>query len=285
MHTITSQHNHKCLFPSLCLLLHIAGLSKQILPSGHESTMKAVTIFVISLSRATSLIPSSYLASTARSPPIQPVAAQLPRTKNIVEIEQLPHLYGSVDSEETITNLWTERNIDELADNRGVVISFSTLGPGFRAVARAKHDESMILGYVEGFVRPAGEVLHLDKMEVFQKMVDKVKAQVPGSLDFGGVSFAIGLLMGYTCLLHGQEKGCRIAEFLAIDDEEFQHKRLVRYYKRVGFKVVKYVGDDVRDIPARLVWGGAGTLMKEDIVVLMEKWAKTLALIKSRTET
>jgi hypothetical protein len=142
----------------------------------------------------------------------------------------------------------------------------------------------MILGYVEGFVRPAGQILHLDKMQVFQPVVERVKAQVPNSLDFGGVSFGIGLLMGYKCLLHGKEKGCQIAEFLAIDDREFQHKRLVRYYKRVGFKVVKYVGEDVRDIPDRLVWGGCGTLMKEEISILVDKWVKTLELMKSRTE-
>ena len=82
-----------------------------------------------------------------------------------------------------------------------------------------------------------------------------------------------------------QEKGCSIAEFLAIDDEEFQHKRLVRYYRRVGFKVVKYVGDDVQNIPDRLIWGGCGTLMKEDVDVLIQKWANTLALMKERTSS
>ena len=151
-------------------------------------------------------------------------------------------------------------------------------------MARARHDESLIVGYVEGFVRPAGQILHLDKMQVFQPVVDKVKAQVPNSLDFGGVSFGIGLLMGYKCLLHATEKGCSMAEFLAIDDREFQHKRLVRYYRRVGFKVVKYVGEDVRDIPDRLVWGGCGTLMKEDVSVLLDKWTRTMELMKARTE-
>lgn len=179
---------------------------------------------------------------------------------------------------------WTTQDIDDFADSRGVIISFTTLGPGYRAVARAKHDESMILGYVEGFLRPSGNILHLDKMQVFKPMTEKVKRQVPGSLDFGGVSFGLGLLMGYKCLLHGKENGRSVAEFLAIDDEDFQHKRLVRYYKRVGFQVVKYVGEDFRDIPDRLIWGGCGTLMKEDIYVLMNKWVKLLDLMRSRTE-
>jgi hypothetical protein len=181
--------------------------------------------------------------------------------------------------------LWTANEVEQYAEERGVVISFTTFGPGYRAVARAKHDESMILGYVEGFVRPVGQILHLDKMEVFKPMVERVKRQKPDSLDFGGISFGLGLLMGYTCLLHGKEKGCDVAEFLAIDDEEFQHKRLVRYYTRVGFRVVRYVGEDITNVPDRLVWGGCGTLMKEDIDVLLRKWANLLELMKTRTKT
>lgn len=161
-------------------------------------------------------------------------------------------------------------------------MSFTTMGPGYRAVARAKHDEELILGYVEGFLRPGGAILHLDKMEVFKPVVKKAKQQRPELFDFGGVSFGIGLVMGYRCLLHGQQNGCKAAEFLAIDDEEFQHKRLVRYYRRVGFQVIKYVGEDFMDIPDRLVWGGCGTLMREDIDVLIRKWADLIALMKER---
>lgn len=46
----------------------------------------------------------------------------------------------------------------------------------------------------------------------------------------------------------------------------------MRYYTLFGFKVVKYVGDDIQDIPARLVWGGCGTLMEADIDGLLERW-------------
>jgi len=74
----------------------------------------------------------------------------------------------------------------------------------------------------------------------------------------------------------GLEKGCTVAEFLAIDDEDFQHRRLVRYYSRSGFQVVKYVGDDFQDIPARMVWGGCGTLMKANILELLPFWTTLL---------
>jgi hypothetical protein len=114
--------------------------------------------------------------------------------------------------------LWSIEELEEQALKSGIVISFTTLGPGYRAVARAKHNETLIMGYVEGFVRPSGDILHLDKMEVFKKMVKRARNEEP-TMDFGGVSQAVGLILGYKCLFHGIEKGCRTAEFLAIDDE------------------------------------------------------------------
>eukprot|EP00527_Entomoneis_sp_CCMP2396_P005675 CAMPEP_0198149294 /NCGR_PEP_ID=MMETSP1443-20131203/45908_1 /TAXON_ID=186043 /ORGANISM="Entomoneis sp., Strain CCMP2396" /LENGTH=213 /DNA_ID=CAMNT_0043814281 /DNA_START=111 /DNA_END=749 /DNA_ORIENTATION=+ len=100
--------------------------------------------------------------------------------------------------------VWTMDDLDAFALSEGIELSKSTLGPGFRTVARSAQNSSRILGYGEGFVRPAGDILHLDKMEVFQKMVDAVKAENP---DFrgGGTTFGVGLLFGYQCLLHGSE--------------------------------------------------------------------------------
>ena len=178
----------------------------------------------------------------------------------------------------------TSEEIIKYGEDVGVKISLSTLGPGYRAVARAVHDEEQIIGYVEGFLRPGGRILHLDKMEVWKKAVDRARKENPEGFKNGGNVFGIGLLLGYLCLLHGKENGCVDAEFLAIDDEEYQHKRLVRYYRNSGFKVIKYVGEDIGDIPDRLVWGGCGTLMREKVDVLLEKWTKNLFQRRSDEE-
>jgi hypothetical protein len=77
------------------------------------------------------------------------------------------------------------------------------MGPGFRTIARSTHNSSAILGYGEGFVRPSGNILHLDKMEVFQKMVQQVREDNP-NFRGGGTTFGVGLLFGYQCLLHGR---------------------------------------------------------------------------------
>lgn len=222
------------------------------------------------------------------------------------------------DSTTNNNDLWTLQDLEEYAAQEGVMLSLTTLGPGYRSVARTKrlngnsngdeieHDQ-LVLGYVEGFQRPAGTILHLDKMEVFQPILQRARRQFAASqsskrqdgcgsggadgdsgndstLYLGGISFGVGLLMGYQCLLHGRQRGCTTAEFLAIDDAPQQHRRLVRYYQRVGFQVIRYVGGDWKDVPDRLVWGGCGTLMREELDVLMPKWSRLLTLMRNRSK-
>jgi hypothetical protein len=165
----------------------------------------------------------------------------------------------------------------DYASKEGVVLSLTTLGPGYRALVRAKYNTTQILGYCEGFLRPGGEVLHVDKMEVFRKMVLRAKEENGKEFRGGGTVFGVGLLLGFICLLYAKEKGYSVAEFLAIDDEEKQHRKLVNYYAKTGFKVIKYVGDSLQDIPDRMVWGGCGTLMRADIVELLENWSRLLS--------
>ena len=173
-------------------------------------------------------------------------------------------------------SIWTETELLDFASQQGVVLTLSTLGPGYRAIARAKHDDSQILGYVEGFLRPGGTIVHLDKMQVFRKMVLQARKDNPEEFKQGGTLFGVGLLLGYICLLYGRDNGYTVGEFLAIDDEEEQHRKLVQFYKRSGFEIIKYVGDDFQDIPDRMIWGGCGTLMRQDIDVLLQRWTQLL---------
>jgi len=180
-------------------------------------------------------------------------------------------------------SLWSEDDLKRFADAEGVTLSLSTLGPGYRAVARAKHNTTMIIGYVEGFIRPTGALLHLDKMEVFNKIVQRCREENPVFCG-GGTTLGVGLLLGYLCLLHGQRNDCQYAEFLAIYDEDFQHKRLVRYYKAAGFRNVKYVGDALQDVPDRIVWGGCGTLLRAEVKELLGFWTGLMVRSQQRRQ-
>jgi hypothetical protein len=173
--------------------------------------------------------------------------------------------------------------ITDFASRNGVVLKFTTVGPGYRCVAASRVDPGNVLGYVEGFVRPGRRILHADKMEIFGGGVGAAR-RAGGEFDGGGTFLGPGLLIAYVCCLHGRDCGCTTAEFLAIDDAEFQHKRLVRYYKMAGFREVRYVGEELRDIPDRLVWGGCGTLMTEDIDVILAKWTRIIRRSSARME-
>ena len=70
------------------------------------------------------------------------------------------------------------------------------------------------------------------------------------------------------------------ARLLAIYDTEGYSKKLVRYFKIIGFKVVKEVGSSPIDLFLRLIWGGAGTLMKGDCYFVLNKMKEKLSLIK-----
>jgi hypothetical protein len=162
-----------------------------------------------------------------------------------------------------------------------VQLSLTTLGPAYRAVARSTHNATLILGYVEGFIRPnSAPLLHMDKMEVFRPIVQKARRENP-AFTGGGTPLGVGLLVAYLCVLHGRSQRCQAAEFLAIHDSEWQHRRLVRLYRQSGFDVVRYVGDSWRDIPDRMVWGGCGTLLRKGVPDLLAFW--TLLLEKSRS--
>ena len=63
-----------------------------------------------------------------------------------------------------------------------------------------------------------------------------------------------------------EKKSSNKARLLAIFDSEGYSNKLVRYFKLIGFKIVKEVGSSPVDLLLRLVWGGAGTLMNGECI-------------------
>ena len=76
-----------------------------------------------------------------------------------------------------------------------------------------------------------------------------------------------------------EKKTIKKARLLAIYDTEGYSKKLVRYFKIIGFKIVKEVGSSPIDLFLRLVWGGSGTLMKGDCFHILKKIEKKLSTI------
>ncbi|MFZ9752069.1 MAG: hypothetical protein ACO3B3_00725 [Cyanobium sp.] len=114
-------------------------------------------------------------------------------------------------------------------------------------VARPQADGSIrLLGELKGWALPRPRGLHLDTLRVERGSGGAVAPLI------WAASFAWAL----------EVTPCRSARLLAIRDGERQHRRLVRYFQRLGFEPVRELAAAPADLPLRLLWGGSGLLMR-----------------------
>ncbi|CAA7399410.1 unnamed protein product [Spirodela intermedia] len=143
-------------------------------------------------------------------------------------------------------------------------LELQTAGPLFRVIGTSTAEGGTELGRAEGILRPwtGGLILHLDSMKMS-----------PATLRIERSIFGLGLFIGAAAVRHGFDSGCRRAELLAINDSDLYHSKLVRFYTRMGFRVVREVeGSSASDLADMLVWGGRGTRMEAAIEDLLLKW-------------
>ncbi len=116
-------------------------------------------------------------------------------------------------------------------------------------VAREVDSEKIqILGEMKGWAYKGANGLQLDTLMVNSK----------APLGVGDLVWAA--TMAWTL----EETPCRKARLLAIQDDERHHLLLKRYFRKRGFYAVREVGSALNDLPLRMIWGGAGTLMIAD---------------------
>ena len=129
------------------------------------------------------------------------------------------------------------------------------------AVARPLGEgRAQLLGELKGWALPRLDGLQLDTMRVQ-----------------GEGSQGVGTLIWAACFAWALEATpCRSANLLAIRDGEQQHRRLVRYFRRLGFEAVRELGAAPADLPVRLIWGGSGLLMRGDCAEGLKRCAERL---------
>ena len=113
----------------------------------------------------------------------------------------------------------------------------------------------LLLGELKGWALPLPDALQLDTMRVQGE-----QTQLVGPLIWCA-TFAWAL----------EATPCRRARLLAIRDNDSQHRRLVRYFRRLGFEPTRELGAAALDLPLRLVWGGSGLLMRGDCTTGLER--------------
>lgn len=88
---------------------------------------------------------------------------------------------------------------------------------------------------------------------------------VPRGQQGGLLGVSPGMILFIGALAFGKQKGAKHVYGLAINDAPDQHRRLVRYLKRFGGTEVQRVTGSLADVPARMFYGGIGTIIRGDI--------------------
>lgn len=128
-------------------------------------------------------------------------------------------------------------------------------------VAQPRGDGSAaLLAEMKGWALPRPRGLQLDTLQVRR----------------GSDPLVGPLIWAATMAWALQATPCRRARFLAIRDDEQQHRRLVRYFRQLGFTPTRELGSAPADLPLRLLWGGSGLLMAGDCSETLRRCARRL---------
>ncbi|WP_094556749.1 hypothetical protein [Synechococcus sp. 1G10] len=157
--------------------------------------------------------------------------------------------------------------------SRGLLLRLQVSGPaalrGLRVgVAGYGADAApQLLGELKGLAIPLPDGLHLDTLRIQVPRGDLAAALVGPLIWAATFTWAL------------EHTPCRRAELLAIRDDEHQHRRLVRYFRRLGFEPLRELGAGVLDLPQRLIWGGSGLLMRGECAEGLRRCERSLGVI------
>ena len=159
--------------------------------------------------------------------------------------------------------------LEKLASSIGLLIKIQvreTLGLCFFRIVVAEQKDNIIKIWAEmkGWTYLNKMGIQLDTLRILSK----------------APYFVSELIWATTMAWAIEQKSSNKARLLAIFDSEGYSKKLIRYFNLVGFKIVKEVGASPADLLLRLVWGGAGTLMKGECIPILKKMEQKLSLIK-----
>lgn len=169
----------------------------------------------------------------------------------------------------------TLAQLEQEARRRGLLLRLQVGRPaglawGLRVGVARRLDQAdpasplQLLGELKGWALPTTNGLRLDTMRVQ-----------------GTDTAAVGpLIWAATFAWAMEETPCRSARLLAIRDGERQHRRLVRYFRRLGFTPLRELAGGPLDLAPRLVWGGAGLLMRGDCDEGLQRSVRWLTTIR-----
>ena len=156
--------------------------------------------------------------------------------------------------------------LEQEARVRGLLLRLQVSRPaglawGLRVgVARRDGERLLLLGELKGWALPSARGLRLDTMRVQ-----------------AGHRAALGpLIWAATFAWALEATPCRQATILAIRDSDAQHRRLVRYFRALGFAPLRELAAGPADLAPRLLWGGSGLLMRADCIEVLRRSVRRL---------
>ena len=157
--------------------------------------------------------------------------------------------------------------LEQEARLRGLLLRLQVSRPaglawGLRVgVARRDGERLLLLGELKGWALPSARGLRLDTMRV----------------QAGDDTAALGpLIWAATFAWALEATPCRQATILAIRDSDAQHRRLVRYFRALGFAPLRELAAGPADLAPRLLWGGSGLLMRADCAQVLRRSVRRL---------
>ena len=159
----------------------------------------------------------------------------------------------------------TINQIQAYAESIGLIIKIQlreTLGFNFFriVVAEQNNDAVKIWAEMKGWTYPNKNGLQLDTLRILSN----------------APQFVSELIWATTLSWALEKTMCKNARLLAIYDDAGYSKKLVRYFRLIGFNIIREVGSNPPDILLRLIWGGAGTLMKGNCSYILKRIEKKL---------
>ena len=150
--------------------------------------------------------------------------------------------------------------IESVANSLGLIIKIQireALGLNFFRIVVAEQKKSTIKiwGEIKGWTFPNKNGLQLDTLRILSNSPPYVSELVWATT----MSWAL------------EKTSCEYAKLLAIYDDDGYSTKLVRYFRLIGFSIIKEVGSNFSDLFIRLVWGGAGTLMRGNCSDILKK--------------
>lgn len=163
-----------------------------------------------------------------------------------------------------LSTMLTPQQVCAAAARRGIVMEDTSTGP-FIQFRAAWAGDGGHAGAISGAMLP-GRRLHIESYRAAARVSN-------GPL----LRLSPGMLLFIAAIAKAHQRGCSAVYGLAIDDDPQQHERLVRYLEHFGGEKVRFVGESIRDIPDRLVYGGRGTIIRGDISAMLARGGHMIA--------